>query len=121
MLEGMRWLTLDLVLVSVFAAVGRLSHDEALTRSGWWHTAWPFLVGTLAGWALLGFGRQRPASTSGGVVVVLGTVVVGMLARRLAGQGTAVSFVVVATVVLTVLLVGARLVAGSATLPGRHG
>ena len=40
-----------------------------------------------------------------------GTVVVGMLLRRVAAQGTAPSFVVVATVVLAALLLSWRLVA----------
>ena len=39
------------------------------------------------------------------------TVVLGMLLRRVLGEGTALSFVVVATTVLAVLLLGWRLVA----------
>ena len=39
------------------------------------------------------------------------TVVVGMLLHRVTGEGTAWSFVLVATVVLTALLLGWRLVA----------
>ena len=39
------------------------------------------------------------------------TVVLGMVLRRVAAEGTALSFVVVATAVLTVLLLGWRLVA----------
>ena len=39
------------------------------------------------------------------------TVVLGMLLRRVAGDGTALSFVIVATTVLSVLLLGWRLVA----------
>lgn len=114
MLGAMRWLLLDLVLVSVFAVIGRASHDEALTAAGWWHTGWPFLAGALAGWVLLLLARHRPDTASGGVIVVMATVVVGMLLRRLTDQGTAPTFVVVATVVLTVLLVGARLMAAGA-------
>ena len=44
-------------------------------------------------------------------VVVVCTVVLGMLFRRVAGEGTALSFVIVATTVLSMLLLGWRLVA----------
>jgi hypothetical protein len=44
-------------------------------------------------------------------VVVVCTVVLGMIFRRVAGEGTAWSFVLVATVVIAVLLLGWRLVA----------
>jgi len=49
-------------------------------------------------------GRVWPS----GIVVWLSTVVVGMLLRRLTGDGTAASFVVVALVVLGVFLLGWR-------------
>ncbi len=43
---------LDVVLVVVFAAVGRRSHAEGLDLAGIARTALPFLVGTAAGWLL---------------------------------------------------------------------
>ena len=49
--SGGRWpayLATDLVLVVVFAGIGRSSHGESL--SGIFVTAWPFLVGALLGW-----------------------------------------------------------------------
>lgn len=119
-----RWIGVDLVLVSVFAVVGRLSHAESLTPAGWWQTAWPFLAGALLGHALLAVLHRPPGGVGAGAVVAVATVVVGMLLRRVADQGTAPAFVVVASAVLTVLLVGARLVARLAarrTDRGRHG
>jgi hypothetical protein len=102
---------LDAVLVVVFAAVGRRSHAEGLDVAGLLRTAWPFLAGAAAGWVVAGLTVGEPRSLGFGAVVVAGAVVVGMLLRVAAGQGTAWSFVVVATVVLTVLLLGWRLVA----------
>jgi hypothetical protein len=99
------WLVLDLLLVGVFAVVGRLSHYGSLTATGWWTTAWPFLAGTLVAWAALAVLRRPPGAVASGVVVWLGALVVGMLLRQLAGQGTATPFVVVATLVLGALLV----------------
>ena len=103
---------LDVVLVVVFAAVGRRSHAEGLDVAGVLRTALPFLVGTAAGWLLAGIVLDGgPRSLGYGAVVVALTVVVGMGLRALAAQGTAPSFVVVASVVLSVLLLGWRLVA----------
>lgn len=101
---------LDAGLVVVFAALGRASHDSAVL-AGLWGTAWPFLVGLVAGW-LVTLGWRRPAApvrTGLGVWIV--TVVGGMLLRAASGQGTAVAFIIVATLTLLVLLVGWRVVA----------
>ena len=102
----------DVVVVLVFATVGRASHEEGLTLLGRGQVAWPFLVGTAAG---LGWARTpttTPARIKVGVRVWLLTLVVGMVLRRLTDAGTAASFVVVATVVLGVLFAG--LAAGGA-------
>jgi hypothetical protein len=99
------WLAVDLLLVGVFAVVGRLSHYGSLTAAGWWTTAWPFLAGTLVAWVVLSVVRRDPAAIASGVVVWLGALVGGMALRQASGQGTATAFVVVATLVLGVLLV----------------
>ena len=99
------WLVVDLLLVGVFAVIGRLSHYGTLTAGGWWTTAWPFLVGTLLAWAALALTRRPPAAVSSGLVVWLGALVGGMVLRQVSGQGTATAFVVVATLVLGALLV----------------
>ncbi len=105
-----RWLASDISLVSLFAVIGRLSHAEGVTLSGWWHTAWPFLAGLLVGWLLLRLGDRwsRAGSLAAGVVVWPSTVALGMLLRRVSDQGTAGSFIVVATIVLAVFLLGSR-------------
>ncbi|GAA5124441.1 hypothetical protein GCM10023339_45890 [Alloalcanivorax gelatiniphagus] len=106
------WLALDLLLVGVFAVIGRLSHYGTLTAGGWWTTAWPFLAGTLLAWVVLLATRRPPAAITSGLVVWVGALAGGMALRRLDGQGTATPFVVVATLVLAALLllprVGAR-------------
>ncbi|SEB51427.1 Protein of unknown function [Nocardioides exalbidus] len=104
------WLVVDLVLVGIFAVIGRLSHYGTLTAGGWWTTAWPFLAGTLVAWAALTATRRAPAAFTSGIVVWIGALVGGMLLRHASGQGTATSFVVVATLVLGALLVLPRVV-----------
>ncbi|WP_149084520.1 MULTISPECIES: DUF3054 domain-containing protein [Microbacterium] len=105
-------LLVDAVLVLVFAAIGRASHQE--DPAGFLLTAWPFLVGLVLGHAvaLLLPGRpRRPWSMLWGVVVWVVTVVGGMLVRVLSGETAEVPFIVVATLVLGVFLVGWRAVA----------
>jgi hypothetical protein len=99
------WLAVDLLLVGVFAVIGRLSHYGTLTAGGWWTTAWPFLVGTLVAWAALTAARRPPAAITSGLVVWVGALGGGMVLRQVSGQGTATAFVVVATLVLGALLV----------------
>lgn len=103
---------LDALLVLGFAAVGRASHDEVSPVLGVLATAWPFLVGAAVGWALVRARSHRwPTGVGPGISVVVCAVVVGMLLRVLTGAGTALSFVLVATVVLAVLLLGWRVLA----------
>lgn len=104
----MKWLPLDLVLVSVFAVIGRMSHDEAITVSGWWQTAWPFLAGALLGWVVVAATRRPGGTIPAGLMIWACTVVGGLLLRQISDQGIAAAFVVVATLVLGLLLVGPR-------------
>jgi hypothetical protein len=99
------WLAIDLLLVGVFAVVGRLSHYDTLSVAGWWSTAWPFLAGTVLAWAALTATRRPPAAVTSGLLVWVGALVGGMVLRQASGQGTATAFVVVATLVLGALLV----------------
>ncbi|EJO90854.1 hypothetical protein MCOL_V201455 [Mycobacterium colombiense CECT 3035] len=105
---------MDVIGVLVFCAVGRRSHDEGLNVTGIAVTAWPFLTGTVVGW-LISRGWRRPTAVAPtGVIVWLSTVVVGMLLRKATSAGVAASFVVVATTVTALLLLGWRVAAGLA-------
>ncbi|QLL08084.1 DUF3054 domain-containing protein [Mycobacterium vicinigordonae] len=102
------WLGVDVVAVLIFCALGRRSHDEGVNVSGLVTTAWPFLSGTLVGW-LLARAWRRPAEVAPtGVVVWVSTVVVGMLARKATSASVAGAFVIVASTVTAVLLLGWR-------------
>jgi hypothetical protein len=103
---------LDLLAVLLFALVGRRSHAHGITLGGVLETAAPFLCGTAAGYLIASLTLDTsPRTWQFGVVVVVATVVVGLLLRRLATAGTAPSFIVVATLFLTATLVGWRLLA----------
>ena len=104
----------DVLLVLVFAAVGRSSHGEDVL-TGLAGTAWPFLLGLLVGWPAgrLAYRDRFDAwrIASGGVLIWACTLGVGVLARAVSGQGTAPSFIVVAGVVLALFLLGWRALA----------
>ena len=110
-MPAVKALLLDVVCVVVFCTIGRRSHAEGLSIAGVAQTAWPFLSGTALGWLVTRAWRRPTELAPTGLVVWLSTVVVGMLLRKATSQGTAVSFVVVASVVTAILLLGWRLVA----------
>lgn len=98
----------DVVCVVIFCTIGRRSHAEGITLTGVAHTSWPFLTGTVAGWALARGWRRPTALNPTGLTVWVSTVVIGMLLRKASAQGVAVSFVIVASTVTAILLLGWR-------------
>lgn len=105
-------LLLDPIAVVAFVAIGRDTHDEAPTLGGLVVTAAPFLIALGAGW-LAARAWRNPVAISSGAVVAGVTLVLGMVLRRTAfGEGTAVAFVVVATLFLGCTMIGWRAIAG---------
>jgi Protein of unknown function (DUF3054) len=102
-------IAVDVICILVFAIVGRNSHQEATDLLGVARTAWPFLAGCLLG-TLIGRTWRHPYSLAAGVAVWLGTVVGGMTLRVLTGAGVRPSFIIVASCVLAVFLIGWRAV-----------
>lgn len=103
-------LVADVVAIVIFAILGRSSHDETNTLLGVLGTAWPFLVGALVGHAIsraTGL-RSDPTAWRPGVVVWVSTLVLGMLLRVGSGATAAWTFIVVASIVLAVFLLGWR-------------
>ncbi|MFV0535526.1 MAG: DUF3054 domain-containing protein [Cumulibacter sp.] len=107
---------IDVVFVIAFATIGRASHEEGLSVSGIADTAWPFLVGLIVGWAIgTMIVKSYPTTWRTVWPVWVGTVFIGMALRALTGDGTAVAFIVVATITLGVFLFGWRLIAAAIT------
>jgi len=100
----------DLLLILVFAAVGRDAHQRGDVVSGVLLTAWPFLAGAAAGWLAARAWRDPLSVRRSGLAVWLGSLVGGMLLRAATGQTVVLPFVIVALLSLGVLLVGYRLV-----------
>ncbi|WP_186325366.1 DUF3054 domain-containing protein [Microbacterium sp. BH-3-3-3] len=113
-------LLLDVVLVVVFAAIGRATHDGDVLGpfgSGLATTAWPFVAALLIGWAVTRAWRRPTTLVRTGLPVWAITVALGMVLRALSGQGVAVAFIIVATITLAVFLLGWR---GLARLAARR-
>ena len=101
---------LDVIAIVIFVAIGRRVHDHGVNLRGLVSTAWPFLVGLGVGWSVLMRQRRSATTLTGGVVVWLSTVVLGMILRVVSGQGTALAFIVVALVFLGLFMLGWRVV-----------
>ncbi|RBM03803.1 DUF3054 domain-containing protein [Glutamicibacter soli] len=106
------WVTIDLVLIVIFALLGRREHEHGLSLGGILWTALPFLIGyaivTLA---------SRPWKTinnlwPSGILIWIGTVALGIALRLAFNDTAAVAFIIVATLVLGLFLLGRRLVTG---------
>ncbi|GAA2061596.1 DUF3054 domain-containing protein [Williamsia deligens] len=116
----------DLVAILVFVVIGRFNHDDGLSVTGILTTAWPFVAGGAVGWSVgyvvahvhteqVGVPHFRPERVvPDGIITWLCTVAIGMVLRDQFGQGIAVSFIVVATIVLGLFLLGWRGLRGSA-------
>ena len=105
-------LALDTALICLFAAIGRRSHAESGALLSIVTTAWPFLAGMAVGWLVwVSVVHPAPLRVRDGIPVWLATVAIGMVLRHLTDAGTAISFIVVATVFLGAALLGWRAVA----------
>lgn len=105
-------IVIDVILVAVFCVIGRLSHAEGVFSNipGLLGTTWPFLVAVLAAHAVMLIRRTPADRMLPGVVIWAVTVVVGLVLRALSGQGTAIAFMIVATLTLALFLIGWRAV-----------
>lgn len=101
---------IDSIAVILFSAIGRATHglDPIM---GIWETSWTFLLALVVAWGI-SFAWQDPmAPWRTGLPVWALTVAGAMLLRWMSGQGVDPAFVIVASLILFVLLVGWRLIA----------
>ncbi|MDO5619634.1 DUF3054 domain-containing protein [Kocuria sp.] len=103
------WVLIDVLLICVFAAVGRAAHGESAL--GFLDTAWPFLAAAAVGWVGIAMAGRPGISIQGGLLLWLVTVVGGMTMRTVSGESVEPSFIVVAASVLLIFLVGWRAIA----------
>jgi hypothetical protein len=101
----------DAGVVVAFVTIGRDAHDEGTALAGILETGAPFLLALGLGWVATRAWRD-PTDLKVGAGVAAITVAGGMLARRfIFDDGTAASFIVVASVFLGGAMLGWRAVA----------
>ncbi|WP_395154570.1 DUF3054 domain-containing protein [Ilumatobacter sp.] len=101
---------LDAAVVVTFVAIGRRNHEEGEALAGVAQTAAPFMIALAVAWIAWRVWAQ-PTGVVTGVKVWLTTVALGMVLRNLVfNNGTATSFMIVATVFLGTFLIGWRAV-----------
>jgi hypothetical protein len=109
----------DLVAVVVFAAIGRMSHAQPDDLIGLLGTAAPFLVGVVAMWATP-IVRAQPVGALAAITVWAGTVVIGLLLRAGFTERLPLSFAVVTTISLAVLMLGWRALSAAVSVRARQ-
>jgi hypothetical protein len=105
------WAAIDLVIVLLFVGIGRNTHDHGISVSGVASTMWPFAIGLVVGWMVVGLRRRSGRSIRDGITIVVATVALGMILRVMSGQGTAFAFILVATGFLGLTMLGWRAIA----------
>jgi DUF3054 family protein len=97
----------DVTAVVVFAASGRAFHDAGADLLGFLGTVAPFALGLFVAWAAPSV-RAHPVRLRSGVVVLVGTAVIGLALRAAFTGRLPLSFALVAGGSLAVLLLGWR-------------
>lgn len=105
-------LLIDVLLVLLFCIIGRISHEEGLLGDvpGLLNTIWPFLAAVLVAHLSAMVVKVPTERMLPGLAIWLITVIGGLALRTAVGQGTAVPFVIVATLTLALFLLGWRAV-----------
>lgn len=108
-MQRTRRVIVDLLCLVVFVAIGRSTHDHGVALRGMLSTLWPFAIGLGVSWAVLVRRHRSGTSFADVALIVVVTVALGMVLRVIAGQGTAVAFIIVALAFLSLTIGGWRL------------
>ena len=104
----------DIIAIVVFVAIGRRNHAEGESVDGILTVAAPFLIALAVGW-IAARAWNRPMQVETAFIIWPITVALGMVVRNLVfDRGTALPFIIVATLVTGVFLVGWRMLAAVA-------
>lgn len=109
----------DVVAIAAFALFARIAHqseDMPLTFLGWLNTLWPFLLGVAVSWIIIVSARYEGSRlVPAGLLAWLLTVAVGLAIWSVRNGGAPHwSFILVATTVSGLLMMGWRAVAAFA-------
>lgn len=102
---------LDLLIVVIFAIIGRTTHARGLSFGGIVETAWPFLVACLVAWLVISLLATEGARLRAALIVWLLTVPGGTALRVSTGNTADIAFFLVAFGLLGAAFFGWRLIA----------
>ncbi|MEJ6013211.1 DUF3054 domain-containing protein [Corynebacterium sp. H127] len=110
----MKYFFYDVIAILAFAIFARLAHkSEPFTVANILDTWWPFLVGVALAWAIIAALKLRATSLLAGSFVWVLSAVGGLSIWGIRnGHVPHISFIIVATVMSGLLLLGWRLLAG---------
>ena len=97
----------DYVAIAVFALAARGAHQSEtmpFNFTGWLSTLWPFALGVTLGWLIV---RDNKGGAIWGITVITGLVIWGIRNQAIPHW----SFVIVATIMSALLMLGWRFVA----------
>jgi len=106
---------IDFFFVLLFVVIGRKNHQHGESVAGVISTLWPFALGLAVGWLVLWRRGRTGASVADAGFLAGMTTLVGMVARVVAGQGTAVAFIIVTLLFLNLFFTGWRMLSRRVT------
>lgn len=118
-------LVVDLVLVILFTIIGHYTHSNDLDPQGIVTTAWPFVAALVVAWVLAAVWDRPLSPLASGTGIWAITVLLGLVIRGLTGAGgdpgqVPVSFMIVATTLNFIPLVGWRVIATAVSGGGKR-
>lgn len=111
-----RTIAMDFFAIFAFAVLARAAHNteaDPFTLTNILDTLWPFLIGGAIGHAICAGAKKDPLPVApGGVIVWLATAATGLIIWTVRNSAMPHwSFIIVATVMSGLLLIGVRLLA----------
>ena len=111
-----RTIVMDFFAIFAFAVLARAAHNtdaDPFTLTNILDTLWPFLIGGAIGHAICAAAKKHPLPLApGGIIVWLATAATGLIIWAVRnGAVPHWSFIIVATVMSALLLLGVRLLA----------
>ena len=102
---------IDVLAIVAFVVIGRKNHDEGSALSGIVKVAAPFLIALAFGW-IGARAWKSPMAVGTGITIWLVTIIGGLVLRKVVfDDGTAVPFIIVASLFNLATLVGWRFIA----------
>lgn len=103
---------IDGAFVVAFCIIGRVSHESGIFGDlpGLLGTIWPFVAALILAHGAAVLTKRDASRILPGLAIWAVTVIGGLALRAVSGQGTALSFMIVTTLVVAAFLLGWRVI-----------